>query len=436
MKSITGIFILMLFLLNVNVMFSQNIQGTAPVQTPLGGFGVDGDAFAGTPMPTYEFVGDWFFADPSDPVGADPGGIFAPDGLSLLYDNSFFYQDDITNNDPTIFTSSNKIDHDPSTYTWGAGSSPNKNEIQNVGAHFTNGDGVGSNLDDLWVLFAADRQVTNGSSYIDFEFLQKPLTMFADLSGVSGGFVTEGEDGGRTIGDILVTIEFTQGGVAANVVVRRWQPVPDTNPVEYLYYVYTNYPPGSIYGTNNTVETEVPFPIYNQPQSSPDMWEYAINQWAEGAVNLSALFTETDPCFNVSTLFIRTRTSGSSGTSELKDFPAAPVQLTLDLVPVAGLTTEGVCDGENSTFTATSSIPATFEFFADANSDGIVDSGESLQKGLTYLDEDTYTTISPLNDGDVISVFVMTAKGCTDVATASAIIWENPTANAGIDDED
>ena len=43
-------------------------------------------------------------------------------------------------NDLTIFTLSNKINDDPNTYTWGAGSSPNKNEIQNCGAHFSYGD--------------------------------------------------------------------------------------------------------------------------------------------------------------------------------------------------------------------------------------------------------------------------------------------------------
>ncbi|MGY5847515.1 immunoglobulin domain-containing protein, partial [Salegentibacter sp. HM20] len=50
-------------------------------------------------------------------------------------------------------------------------------------------------------------------------------------------------------------------------------------------------------------------------------------------MNISALFGPGNPCFEISTLFIRTRTSGSSGQSELKDFPGRPIQLDLDLTP-------------------------------------------------------------------------------------------------------
>ena len=73
---------------------------------------------------------------------------------------------------------------------------------------------------DLWIMFAADREVTNGSSYIDFELLQETLDRTGETS---GGFTTDApaSTGGRTVGDILITLEFTQGGDAANVVVRR-----------------------------------------------------------------------------------------------------------------------------------------------------------------------------------------------------------------------
>jgi len=140
-------------------------QGVAPVQTPIGGFAIDGDAFSNTPIVN---VGDWFYE-----AGGTGGAILDANG-DPIYPLTTFYVDALSGDpDLTTFLSSNKIDHHPNTYEWGEGNVPNKNEIQNVGFHFTYGDGVGSSLDDLWCLFAADREVTNGSSYIDFEFLQK-----------------------------------------------------------------------------------------------------------------------------------------------------------------------------------------------------------------------------------------------------------------------
>ena len=337
----------------------QNIRGLAPVQTPLGGFAVDGNAYVNLPVPGDIFGGDLFFERTTPPplVTANPGGLFAPDFFSnppipigtgeytfenseyLVYPNTYFFRDDITNNDPTIFTSSNKINDDPNTYTWGAGSSPNKNEIQSALAHFTWGEtALGGDPDDLWMIFAADRQVTNGSSYIDFEILQNSLTREGTTSGT---FSSAGPDGGRTLGDLLVTLEFTQGGGEATAVIRRWE--ASGSGFQYIVVSegadYPNFPAGSIYISNNTVETIVPFSIYNQdPIASGEFagyFQYDTNQWAEGAVNISALFDQADPCLQISTLFIRTRTSGSSGQSELKDFPGGPIQLTLDLTPPA-----------------------------------------------------------------------------------------------------
>ncbi|MCM8571136.1 PKD domain-containing protein [Gramella jeungdoensis] len=418
-----------------------NIRGVAPVQTPPEGFAVDGDAYAGQPVSPVDFsaYGDWFIYNDA------PGGIF-PEDINVNsidedgqipggwpYDHTFFFRDDITNNDPTIFTSSNKINDHPATYTWGAGSSPNKNEIQNAMVHFSFGnplitdlDGTPGDPNDLWILFAADREVTNGSSYIDFELLQETLIRTGTTS---GGFTTGGLDGGRTVGDILITLEFTVGGGAANVVVRRWEQTSDG----YAYVVLIADPTGEkvLYSSNNSQAIEVPYPLYNQSALPNGNYQYAVNQWAEGAANLSKLFN-SDPCFSISTLFVRTRTSGSSGQSELKDFPGGPVQLELNLNPVADLTTSGVCDGNTATFTATpTGSGEQYTFFIDTDEDGEIDPGETIlqaKSGVNIYEDDG------LNDGDVITVLIETALGCKDFASEAAIIYENPTADAGTDD--
>jgi hypothetical protein len=369
---------------------AQNIQGRAPVQAPKGGFAIDGNAFAkwpGPPLPADNSAwGDFLFeagytvTDSVAYKALSPGGIFVPvpppytypdgplpmvgkpnrSGSFYVYPLTTFFRDNITINDPTIFTSTNKINDNISSYSWGMGSSPNKNEIQNAIAHFTYGDatiqavqnGVSlldpetnlplmGNPDHLWLIFAADRQVTDGSSYIDFEILQKRMEMIVtgkDSKGYDKGiFESEATSptnpSGRTIGDLLITVEFTKGGVSANVVVRRWTGTAYGDPVTPT--------PGTLYGTNNTAQTIVPYPIYNQAPfaTSPvKVWAYEPNQWAEGAVNITKIFEEfgpADECFTISTLFVRTRTSGSSGQSELKDFPGAPFQLNLcsDKIP-------------------------------------------------------------------------------------------------------
>ncbi|WP_367754571.1 T9SS type A sorting domain-containing protein [Flavobacterium sp. WC2430] len=369
---------------------AQSIKGVVPVQYPLLGDGIDGDGWAHEPTGTssiYLNVGDLFdrknYLSGKPIPGTNPQEYYPIDGTnhgilnladgSLLYPGTIdpvpvtFFLKDPFQNDPTIFTSSNKINDNPNTYTWGPGSSPNKNEIQNCGAHFSYGkdgmDGgistngtsfsfpITGNSKDLWCLFAGDRQVTNGSSYIDFEFLQKRLTITgalpnpgvinplintAPITGGSGSFISEGTDGGRTLGDLLITIEFTQGGGDATVVIQKWSEKAGGGFEYVVVFDGVNYSvpgiKGNIFCTNNTSTTDVPFDVYGSGATG----SYAPNQWAEGGINLTQVFKATSSeCFTISTLFIRTRSSGNSSQSELKDFPGRPIQLDLDFTPKA-----------------------------------------------------------------------------------------------------
>ncbi|WP_166643285.1 hypothetical protein, partial [Gelidibacter sediminis] len=422
-----------------SILFSQNIQGVTPTVSPKGGFAVDGGAYAGEPA-SFSTIGDFFYKRGAEPNFADtatsPGGLFykdptAPFGYRATYPNTFFFRDDITTEDPSVFDTASKIDDNPNTYKWKKGSSPTKNELQTTIVHFTNGDpAIGGNADDLWVIFAADREDTDGSSYIDFEFLQKPLTLTGAITptNTSGGFISEGTDGGRTINDILVTVEFTKGGVAANVVVLRWEPKSGGG---FEYKPFTGFPAGSILASNNNLQTIVPYPIYDQPEIAPGQYQYLVNQYAEGAVNLTALFSVADPCFNISTLFIRTRTSGSSGSAQLKDFPTeGPIQLIEDLTPISDIVATSVCVGQPITLTASSSLPATnYKFFIDANENGKFDTGETvLQNGASNVYSDVGLTLTA---DDVVGVLVLTSLGCEDASTTGLTYYNTPNVEAG-----
>lgn|GEM_PF-3466243 len=69
------------------------------------------------------------------------------------------------------------------------------------------------------------------------------------------------------------------------------------------------------------------------------------------------------------------------------------------------------CEGDNVTLTASPSSMANYHFFLDANNNGLIDAGESLQNGTL----DTYTD-NALNNTDIIGIEITDANGCTGLA--------------------
>ncbi|MEM9849091.1 MAG: LamG-like jellyroll fold domain-containing protein, partial [Bacteroidota bacterium] len=80
------------------------------------------------------------------------------------------------------------------------------------------------------------------------------------------------------------------------------------------------------------------------------------------------------------------------------------------------------CAGDDITFVAMGNGANNYEFFLDADMDGEVDNGESLQNGAS----NTYVS-STLSDGDVISVLGSRTSGCTAVATSTVTVNASPT---------
>jgi hypothetical protein len=269
-------------------------------------FEIDGNLLANSPPGLPEFGNDWL----DGPAG--PGmGVLNSDLLGTPKDpNSTFHPIDLTGNaDQDIFASSNKVFDDPNTYEWKAGSVPQKDDIQHGLVHFSL-DSSGNQ----WFSVAGDRRSINGDSYIDFEFLQNTLTRQGD-----GSFLSEGPDGGRTVGDLLVTIELVQGGSQAEFFAQQWQ----SDGAGGFTYVDIPIPPGAAFvassSDSNVVTTYEAFGSF----------VYGINQFGEAAINLHALIPDLDECFGIATVFIRTKSS-QSASSELKDF-IEPLQLNLCL---------------------------------------------------------------------------------------------------------
>ena len=165
-------FAILAVLLMSSTVYGQggNVQGKAPTVYPPGGFGVDGDALANFPTPQYLNVGDWFSSLEYPGTGGTIFNMSTPDPFDLNYPMSWHWNDPWEGKDTTVFTTANKINDDPNTYKWGEGNVPQKNEINNATVQFSFGDPAqGSDPDHLWCIFAADRMVNNGDSYIYFE---------------------------------------------------------------------------------------------------------------------------------------------------------------------------------------------------------------------------------------------------------------------------
>ena len=170
-------------------------------------------------------------------------------------------------------------------------------------------------------MIAADRLSTSGDSYIDFEFLQNTLTRNSD-----GSFSSAGPDGGRTSGDLLLSLAFTGGGKMADFFVWRWQ----TNGSGGFQYVdYTaSLPFGRVFAALNSNSIAAPYGAFGQTNYDP-------NAFAEAAVDLTALVGNFDPCLTLGFKAIMIKTKASqSDSATIEDF-IDPIQYTLKIGPSA-----------------------------------------------------------------------------------------------------
>jgi hypothetical protein len=287
-----------LLLLSIVILLAFPLLALAQTSTPglANDFEIDGNLIANAPGGIIGLGDDWLDGLPG------PGtGVLLPDALGTPKNPTFTFHiiDLIENDDMDIFGKGNKVFHDPNNYQWKTGSVPPKNDIQNGLIHFSK-DGSGNN----WISVAGDRRTTNGSSYIDFEFLQNRLTMNGD-----GTFTSLGPDGGRTVGDLLLTIELTKGGGLAQFFAQQWM----SDGAGGYTYASIPFPVGGAF-VAASADSQV---VTTYDAFGSNM--YTINQFGEAAVNMNALLPNFGVCYGVATLFVRTKSSASSD-AELKDF--------------------------------------------------------------------------------------------------------------------
>ncbi|WP_165930057.1 gliding motility-associated C-terminal domain-containing protein, partial [Flavobacterium caseinilyticum] len=355
--------------------------GVAPIIPPSGGFNIDGTLHANT------MAGDWL-------QGTGLGGYVLNADGSVPAANAgvTFHLVDKYGEAENNFAGGLKVNDDPNTMTWVTNTTSNKTDMNNGLMHFSK-DANGHQ----WVVVAADRLSNNGTAYIDFEFLQNTL----DITGsTSGGFTSEGPDGGRTVNDFVLTLLLTQGGSAAGFFINRWESTGSG----YDYIDRTaSIPIGSVFAAVNTADgTPVSFGAFGNTT-------YEKNTFSEAAIDLTALLGAIDPCtsLGIKTIFIKTKVSSSSSAG-IADF-ITPLQVSLRL---------GVADAGVDQALCSTGASTNFNLIGTANpspGDAILSAVWSVSSGsATIINPNSLTTaVAQVTSGSAtIILTVTTQKGC------------------------
>ncbi len=366
-----------------NIAFAQ----IAPVNPPTGGFHIDGDLRANTPQGG---IGDWV----SGPGGSG-GFIFNNDGTVNGGVNAQLVRDPYNERADIIFTEGSKFNADPSTWAWSVSKAPNKNDINNA-MYLVTRDA--SNND--WIVIGGDRLSTSGTSYIDFELLQKSVTR----NGTGNGFTSLGTEGGRTVGDLVVSMEYSNGGSKPIVRIYRWQEV---SPGVYDYVLPTRDLSALVFAeTNRTGSVDVPFRGFGSTSYS----QYAF---VEAAVNVTGVLREiADPCtaLSIRTIFIKTKASDSQ-TAALKDM-VEPIPVTINFGSATIAYGGPYCPVGTATVTQTGVANGTY-----SSTTGLVLNATTGEINLAISIPGTYTV-----------TYTYTTNGCEKTTPATVVINAAPVA--------
>lgn len=200
-------------------------------------------------------------------------------------------------------------------WTWnGIGGGPQKNDITNTYLHTRLDPGTG----DRWVFVGAETRSIHGDSHVDFEFNQAGLLQTINPDAVSGLLVGLGPDGGRTVGDFIISVDFEQGGGRPGSTVRVW------DGTEYVLVAIPG-PNVVLTATNMTDIDHTGGWGHFDTHGGPTDILTAL-QMVEAGVNLTAMGIVLDPCSPDATFNVKTRSS-QSFTAELKDFKWTPFQV-------------------------------------------------------------------------------------------------------------
>src|SRR5262245_7915080 len=420
---------LTVFIVTAGLAPPANVRAAAEVCGPISngvaaGFASDGKVLcSGTGI-------DWYKLPASSCLSvldSPPGTCGTPiSGLG----NTLFVQDSVgpsVGDDPTVFSGQSNTNQDligvgQNPWHWTAGSTPQKDDLTEayINVRPASADPNG----DTWLVVGAAYRSTSGDKHFDFEFNQKGLTLNANhpLTG-------NGPDGGRTSGtsgDIVVSIDYQQGGASPCVHVRQWRNVGGTFQFVQVNAQCPPLPGGTrdtAFSAVSAANTATPCLVFANSPGANRTNHYDALQFAEAAVNLSCYLPGFDLgafCNTVSTVEVKTRSSGSSGFGEaqLKDFLLAPFSLSTP--PVANA-------GNDQSQCAEASGPNTFNLSGSCSSGNC---GWNQLSGPTVTFDPTQCATTASVTGPGVAKMVLTCSaevGCSAADTVSLTVNQNPT---------
>ncbi|MEW6691618.1 MAG: hypothetical protein AB1340_02135 [Pseudomonadota bacterium] len=234
--------------------------------------------------------------------------------------------------DRTVFAGTNKNSDPISSYSWKGGSVPSKDDVSN--GYFMARRNAAN---ELLIYGGFERIANDGDSHIDIEFNQSDIGLTINGMPVPPAMLEDPTwqgcpknatckfSGGRTEGDILVSMDFTKGGDVGSVEIHVWEGNALTGSWTTAHALdgegcnpAGSYPAGTIcaFNNNGTIDGG-PWQNFDKLGQPTDF--ILRNGFTEGGMNVSQLLGGTGviPC--ISSVTVKTRSS-QSFTAELKDF--------------------------------------------------------------------------------------------------------------------
>ena len=235
------------------------------------------------------------------------------------------------------------------------GSVPDKDEIINAYAAKYTGS---PNGDDILV-FGADRFDNSGTAFIGFWFFTSPVFAAADGKFRTGPLASD-PLAAHAVGDILIIVEFSNGGAVATAKVLEWVGSGGSESSGTLNNITATAPFGSVFSVSNASPVTIP-----TTGTCPASWQYTpkggvpggaipTNSFFEGGINLDAFPALAGACF--SSFAVETRSS-TSVTATLKDFVLGQFNTCPNPDITKAADSPDVCDGTPTVYTYTVSNP-------------------------------------------------------------------------------
>ncbi|MBI3364272.1 MAG: hypothetical protein HY033_05125, partial [Ignavibacteriae bacterium] len=327
--------------------------------------------------------------------------------------------------DSTVFTGS-KLNGDISltskdTLKVVFGSAPQKDDMKNILIRF-----FVDATQQLWLVAAADRKATQGTSFLDFLIFQGNILYRPPLTSLDVGSIKgTGPAAGRTLGDFEITATYTGGGSKATLFFRKWQSVSGSFKYDTTGIIV---PAGAAFVAGNSQTVKACFPTFNADST------YDSLAFVETAVNLSAIFQASGlTCENIKNIVIATKSSNVDN-AELKDL-TPPFGLSFCTAPPPVFTfcptdqiINGCPGGATPTFgVASINAPCLASYDSTTTISGTCPKVYTRRWVVKNNCGDSAVCVQNITVQDVTAP-VITCSGPKTIDCAAAVVFDTPTA--------